>query len=169
MRNDSKSITLPFYITNNLLLVASLIVARGVCKAGLGVDAELATLQNPRLAKLAKEVVDETKKPHWISGFETAGVPIIDWGSGIADGWKGAPYPWDTASGQPNDCDGPGTEPCIFVGPGGNWFDFAWQTKVDEGTTPGPEITWDGNRAMYNIHPLCVVESNGTIAMREEL
>lgn len=135
--------------------------ASGTCKAALSLDAALATLHNPHLASLARQVVEETKKPHWIHGVETAVVTVVNWGEGFIDEWNTA-YPWDSASAQPNDCDGPGTEPCIFVGPSGNWFDFACQPKVAEGTTPGPEITWDGQRSMYNIHPLCVVPYNTT-------
>ena len=133
----------------------------GACKAALSSDATLATLHTPHLASLARSIVEETKKPHWIMGIETAGVDRVNWGEGVTDAWDSQPYPWDHASGQPNDCDGPGTEPCIFVGPAGNWFDFACQAKIANGdedkVTPGPEITWDGSRAMYNIHPLCAV------------
>ena len=48
----------------------------------------------------------------------------IEWGGVVGDEWEGD-YPWDEVSGQPNDCDGVDTEPCIFVGPEGKWFDFA--------------------------------------------
>mmetsp|Transcript_18251 Transcript_18251/g.37956 ORF Transcript_18251/g.37956 Transcript_18251/m.37956 type:complete len:484 (-) Transcript_18251:15-1466(-) len=131
--------------------------AGDVCKVALSPDALLATIHTPMLASLARDVVERTKKPHWIKGIETAGIDTVNWGEGISDTW-GTPYPWDSNSGQPNDCDGPGTEPCIFIGPGGRWFDFACAPKFAEGTTtPGPEITWDGKRAMYNIHPLCAI------------
>lgn len=116
------------------------------------------------------------KVPHWILGTEHANKAFIDWpnmhthGKGMVDEWAstsggsgGHGYPWDVASGQPNDCDGPDSEPCIFVGPNGNWFDFACDRKTAPGTTPGPEITWTtGVRKMYNLHPLCMVQISST-------
>ena len=50
----------------------------------------------------------------------------------------------------------PGSEPCVFVGPAGRWFDFACAAKT-AGTTPGPEITWGGARRMYDLEALCMV------------
>ena len=52
-------------------------------------------------------------------------------------------WPWHVESGQPNDCDGPGTETCMFIGPHGRWFDFACAPKVanrETGVTAGPEV-----------------------------
>ena len=127
-------------------------------------------------------------EPHWILAQEIAGTSAIVWGGASeaaaaeaaaavavaaiasapepelaspstqgADEWGGE-YPWDTRSGQPNDCDGPGSEPCIFVGPGGHWFDFACGPKpAVAGATPGPEITWGDTRRMFSIRPLCSV------------
>merc|ERR1711865_248162 len=68
-------------------------------------------------------------------------------------------WPWHVESGQPNDCDGPGTETCMFIGPHGRWFDFACAPKVanrETGVTAGPEVVWeDGVKREYNVNPLC--------------
>ena len=115
---------------------------------------------------MAAEIVAETAQPHWILGTEHASRAHIDWPGldGGVDEWTDTTgsstgsmdtagsstdsstssqalsqgrYPWDEASSQPNDCDGPDTEPCIFVGPHGKWFDFACEQKTAAGTTPG--------------------------------
>ena len=79
---------------------------------------------------MAKEIVEAVGEPHFILGKEFAGEVKIDWMDDEGEDEWGGQYPWDSGSGQPNDCDGPGTEPCIFVGPGGRFFDFACNRKV---------------------------------------
>jgi alpha-ketoglutarate-dependent taurine dioxygenase len=147
--------------------------ARRMCKFAVDERAELAVLSSPRLAAAAAELVEASGVPHWVGGREDAERPGIAWALGhsgadperaVRDEWpmdaegKRRAYPWHAPSGQPNDCDGPGSEPCMFVGPEGAWFDFACARKTKEGTTPGPEVTWsDGVRRMYNLYPLCQV------------
>eukprot|EP00518_Triparma_eleuthera_P020977 CAMPEP_0197560342 /NCGR_PEP_ID=MMETSP1320-20131121/22966_1 /TAXON_ID=91990 /ORGANISM="Bolidomonas sp., Strain RCC2347" /LENGTH=496 /DNA_ID=CAMNT_0043121881 /DNA_START=61 /DNA_END=1551 /DNA_ORIENTATION=- len=135
--------------------------SREACKMAIDEKADLATLHNKKLAAMAKEIVEEVGEPHWILGKEKAERKQVDWGQ-HDDDWGGDSYPWHSESGQPNDCDGPGSEPCIFVGPGGHWFDFACSRKTTEGTTPGPEITWVKGgvetREMYNLSPLCLID-----------
>ena len=99
----------------------SMAQSREACKMALDERADLATLHNKKLAAMAKEIVEEVGEPHWILGKEKAEWKRVDWGQ-HDDEWGGDSYPWHSESGQPNDCDGPGSEPCIFVGPGGHWF-----------------------------------------------
>ena len=148
--------------------------SRELCKYALDESADLAILPTKELAGMATEIVAETAVPHWILGTEYSNNSFISWPSpsDLVDQWDETGsttsstaasrerYPWHEESGQPNDCDGPDSEPCIFVGPNGKWFDFACERKTAPGTTPGPEITWTtGVRKMYNLHPLCMVDS----------
>ena len=114
---------------------------------------------------LAQAMVSSVGAPHWLDGDDMPN-GIVSWGGEVdaagAEALWGArnkPYPWHTDSGQPNDCDGPGTEPCMFMGPSGRWFDFACASKEvnkTKGVTAGPEITWeDGVRREYRVHPMC--------------
>ena len=126
-----------------------------LCRYHLNENAVLASLRTLEDAELAKEIVGEVGKPHWINGVkEGTSVREIEWGGVVGDEWEGD-YPWDEVSGQPNDCDGVDTEPCIFVGPEGKWFDFASDRKTGEGTT-----RWTRNdlgRGETNVqHPLIV-------------
>ena len=152
------------YIDDGRGLFASLAESRELCKYALHASADLVELPTKALAAMAAELVAETAVPHWILGTENASNPTIEWPNqrgGGPDEWGDGGYPWHEESGQPNDCDGQDSEPCIFVGPEGRWFDFACDRKTAEGTTPGPEITWTtGVRKMYNLHPLCVVDKN---------
>jgi len=150
-------------------------VAEGneLCKGHLHETASLAVLTTSNLAELAGKLVEELHLPHFIHARKHGtGKPEIAWGGEERrdewerDGWE-REYPWHTASGQPNDCDGAGSEPCVFVGPGGRWFDFACGPKTADGTTPGPEITWGEERSMFQIHPLCIVKA-GRVAAKQE-
>lgn len=148
--------------------------SRELCKYAIDETADLAVLPTRALASMATEIVTETQLPHWIFGSDNSPhEKNINWSSltsmpgvttsSFAQNWEDdfvSEYPWDGPSGQPNDCDGPGTEPCMFVGPFGNWFDFACDRKKPP-STPGPEITWtDGKRKMYNLYPLCMVDTH---------
>ncbi|GMH52327.1 hypothetical protein TL16_g01209 [Triparma laevis f. inornata] len=129
-----------------------------LCRGYLHQTASLASLSSKGLAKMATEIVEELRLPHFLNArkFGT-GFSTIRWGSATTeDEWNDA-YPWDDVSGQPNDCDGPGSEPCVFIGPKGRWFDFACNPKRAVGTTPGPEITWGEVREMFDIYSLCQV------------
>ena len=114
--------------------------------------------------------MEQERVPHWVLGREKEGLPVR-WDGRAVDSWPladplGGPnsprqYPWHVPSGQPNDCDGPDSEPCIMVGPRGAWFDFSCERKTRPGTTPGPEIAWaeGGDKVMYNVYPLCQVDA----------
>jgi alpha-ketoglutarate-dependent taurine dioxygenase len=162
-------ISLAQWVEYNGTDFASINEARELCKYAIHETADLAVLPTRELAYMAAELVAETNVPHWIFGTEDAeskriewitlmhspGAPASSFAILVEDDFVGD-YPWDGPSGQPNDCDGPGSEPCIFVGPYGNWFDFACEKK----TSGGPEITWtDGTRKMYQLYPLCIVNS----------
>ena len=137
--------------------------AREACKYALHQEADLASLLNRRRAAMATEIVEQTAVPHYIAARKAGGE--VQWplwqGQAQRDSWRGQ-HPWDFETGQPNDSDGPGSEPCVFVGPHGKWFDFACEPKAstDGATTSGPEITshWTGGvRHMFNVHPLCQI------------
>jgi len=89
-------------------------------------------------------------EPHWIGGIDMPNGHVT-WDDGTEGNlkWNGSDgLPWHHDSGQPNDCDGPGTEPCMFMGPHARWFDFACAPKtkfinskgVEETPTQGPEV-----------------------------
>ncbi|GMH93404.1 hypothetical protein TrVE_jg14348 [Triparma verrucosa] len=128
-----------------------------LCRGYFHQTSSLASLTNKELARMAAEIAEELRMPHFLDARKYGmNKPTIRWGSPTTEDEWNNEYPWDDVSGQPNDCDGPGTEPCIFIGPRGKWFDFACNPKRSEGTTPGPEITW-GEREMFDIAPLCQV------------
>lgn len=65
----------------------------------------------------AYQVVESVLEPHWIGGDN----PNVAIGSTEVTWLDGTPannfLPWDSSSGQPNDCDGPDQpESCIFLG-----------------------------------------------------
>mmetsp|Transcript_151200 Transcript_151200/g.289821 ORF Transcript_151200/g.289821 Transcript_151200/m.289821 type:complete len:128 (-) Transcript_151200:95-478(-) len=112
-------------------------------------------------------IVSTVGMPHWIGGddYPNGHVKWLD-GSDAQERWDpNVSFPWHAPSGQPNDCDGPGSETCMFMGPDSNWFDFACQPKIankTSGVTPGPEIKWDGHeKRMYDIHILCGLSFTG--------
>eukprot|EP00933_Yihiella_yeosuensis_P052852 TRINITY_DN50986_c0_g1_i1.p1 TRINITY_DN50986_c0_g1~~TRINITY_DN50986_c0_g1_i1.p1 ORF type:complete len:580 (+),score=85.28 TRINITY_DN50986_c0_g1_i1:41-1741(+) len=131
--------------------------ARERCRV-LSPKADLAVPSTAARNFAAGNVVSSTSLPHWIAGDDAPNghVTWLD-GSNSSKGWQ----MWHEPSGQPNDCDGPETETCMFMGPNARWFDFACApkaagTSLNKTITPGPEITWeDGVRRMYNIFPLC--------------
>jgi len=149
--------------------------ARRLCRYALSPRADLARLDTPAKVAMATSIVGVTGEPHWLNAYEIdravawLGEPTTategdehEWIEPGKERRKLGDYPWHTDSGQPNDCDGPGSEPCLFVGPGGKWFDFACGPKEasikPDGSvvTPGPEITWtDGTRRMHSVFPLC--------------
>jgi hypothetical protein len=136
-------------------------IAREHCRRTLAPTADLAIPATSRRNKAMGHIVSSVGLPHWIGGddYPNGKVTWLD-GSRDDKGWgSDEPYPWHTPSGQPNDCDGPGTETCMFMGPDAKWFDFACQPKVANstaGVTPGPEIKWDGHqKRMYELYPLC--------------
>ena len=110
----------------------------------------------------ASKVVSAVGSPHWINALNEA-KDHIQW----QDGSPSSSYrPWDAASNQPNDCDGPESpETCVFLGPFGAWFDFACQPKDPAKLTnimngmpadPAPVVLWeDGSREPHNIYSLC--------------
>jgi hypothetical protein len=154
-------------------------LADRTCKI-LSPDASLAMPVTSARNSAAQRVVSAVGCPHWLgaddepNGHVTWSDPVFkDRKQGLPEDigpWENfetAPgWPWHADSGQPNDCDGPGTETCIFMGPNGKWFDFACAAKVpdlEKGRTPGPEITWeDGSRREYDIFPLCGLYIKGT-------
>lgn len=137
--------------------------ARSLCRA-LSPKADLALPMTPQRNKAAQAVASATGVPHWIGGDNTDN-HTVRWLNGIdaQEVWGQAPLPWHHESGQPNDCDGPGSETCMFMGPHGKWFDFACGPKgpitkdgIVSTPTPGPEVTWEnGERQMFNLQPLC--------------
>lgn len=150
----------------------SRITARQQCRRALSPAADLAIPQNPQRNEVMGHIVSSVGMPHWIGGddYPNGHVTWLD-GSSAEDGWgSDASYPWHVPSGQPNDCDGPGTETCMFMGPDAKWFDFACQAKVankTSGVTPGPEIKWNGNeKHMYDIHVLCGLNFAGNEAVQ---
>eukprot|EP00164_Ancoracysta_twista_P019621 GFYU01034608.1.p1 GENE.GFYU01034608.1~~GFYU01034608.1.p1 ORF type:complete len:505 (+),score=148.19 GFYU01034608.1:126-1640(+) len=153
--------------SNHTEYFSSMEDSRRLCRVHVHPYADLATLENPEKAAAAKRLVATTGQPHWLRAREEH--KQVTWldnteSSGSVDDTWGNRYPWHDESGQPNDCDGPQSEPCLFVGAHGKWFDFACQAKTpsDDGkVTAGPEITWDdGSRRMYRIYPLCEVSTS---------
>eukprot|EP00930_Biecheleria_cincta_P069874 TRINITY_DN57553_c0_g1_i1.p1 TRINITY_DN57553_c0_g1~~TRINITY_DN57553_c0_g1_i1.p1 ORF type:complete len:959 (-),score=102.88 TRINITY_DN57553_c0_g1_i1:82-2958(-) len=132
--------------------------ARARCRA-LSPAADLAVPKNPSRNRVLGKVVSTVGLPHWIGGEDSpnGNVTWLD-GSQVNEDWEA---PWHEPSGQPNDCDGPGSETCMFMGPHAKWFDFACQPKVPiagsaKVPTPGPEVTWEDDvRRMYNLYPAC--------------
>mmetsp|Transcript_134835 Transcript_134835/g.262603 ORF Transcript_134835/g.262603 Transcript_134835/m.262603 type:complete len:539 (+) Transcript_134835:39-1655(+) len=128
--------------------------------------ADLAMPTTPMRNTAAGHVVSSVGLPHWLGGVNEQGVHVVWYdGKSASTSWGlDGRLPWHEPSGQPNDCDGPGSEQCMFMGPDAKWFDFACQPKVplSNGTkkvTAGPEITWeDGVRHEYNIYPLCSLD-----------
>jgi len=128
--------------------------------------ADLAMPTTPLRNAAAGHVVSSVGLPHWLGGLNEQGDKVVWYdGKQASDGWgQDSQLPWHEPSGQPNDCDGPGSEQCVFMGPDARWFDFACQPKVPfsdgtKRTTAGPEITWeDGVRREYDIHPLCSLD-----------
>eukprot|EP00040_Diaphanoeca_grandis_P015938 m.81932 g.81932 ORF g.81932 m.81932 type:complete len:509 (-) comp25472_c0_seq2:381-1907(-) len=137
--------------------------ARGACRQLVSPDADLAMPTTPARNNLATSLVDALEEPHWL-GADEFPPRVVHWFDGghmqLNDSdelpWES---PWHLPSGQPNDCDGPGSETCMFIGPNGAWFDFACGPKlVEEGTTQtaGPEVTWrEGYRREFSVFPLC--------------
>ena len=124
--------------------------------ADLGYDGLVHLTTGVRQA-LAARVVDSLGVPHWIGGDDSPN-GVVTWRDGTPH--AGFDAPWHSLSGQPNDCDGPGTETCMFMGPNGKWFDFACAPKVPQEeprVTAGPEIDWhDTNEKVeYSVWPLC--------------
>eukprot|EP00946_MAST-07B_sp_MAST-7B-sp1_P001925 g1925.t1 len=113
--------------------------------------------------KLAARIVDSLGVPHWLGGDDWPN-GVVTWADGTEHSEQLFDTPWHKPSGQPNDRDGPGSETCIFMGPGGNWFDFACHPKTPsptDGITAGPEIDWTTgagqarDKTEYNVWPLC--------------
>lgn len=137
-------------------------MARQRCKV-LAPDADLAVTSDEIRNNAAGRVVSSVGKPHWLGGEDAPNGHVTWVGNVSADGWgASAPLPWHGPSGQPNDCDGPESEKCIFMGPNSRWFDFACGPKTEgvnmynKSVTPGPEVVWeDGIKRMYQIFPLC--------------
>ena len=139
-------------------------VARLEClKQGFEGLAELTTLARHHVAS---SIVEKQQTPHWLGGFDQGETPggTVYWGKSRSSGTlhDSATFqvPWHQPSGQPNDCDGPNSEECMFMG--GNpaaWFDFACGPKVrSENQTVGPEIEWiEGSqiKVEFNVYPLC--------------
>ena len=104
--------------------------------AGYDGLAELNTIERQ---ESATKIVGEITLPHWLGGFDQGESP----GGQIL--WKNAGLhnlfepPWHVPSGQPNDCDGPGSETCMFIGPNGDWFDFACAPKIPSKEDTGHE------------------------------
>jgi hypothetical protein len=122
--------------------------------------------------KLAAKIVDSLGVPHWLGGDDSPN-GVVTWADGSEHSEQQFDTPWHQESGQPNDCDGPGTETCMFMGPGGAWFDFACRPKTPSlagGITAGPEIDWvtgagvPRERIEYSVWPLC----GGNVLEEEE-
>eukprot|EP00928_Gymnodinium_smaydae_P065183 TRINITY_DN48361_c0_g1_i1.p1 TRINITY_DN48361_c0_g1~~TRINITY_DN48361_c0_g1_i1.p1 ORF type:complete len:534 (+),score=59.24 TRINITY_DN48361_c0_g1_i1:51-1604(+) len=136
-------------------------VARQQCRRVLSPSSDLAIPLDRERNTMMGRVVSSVGKPHWIGGDDYPNGHVT-WLNGLdaSEGFgPNASYPWHAPSGQPNDCDGPGSETCMFMGPDAKWFDFACQPKVPNataGVTAGPEIKWNGDeKRMYDIHVLC--------------
>lgn len=133
--------------------------ARQLCR-NLAPDVDLAIPRNVARNQAMGNVVAAVGMPHWLGGVDEPN-GVVSWvdGSFAADHWDDGELPWHGPSGQPNDCDGPGSETCMFMGPDARWFDFACQPKITNetaGITPGPEIVWGSKpKQMYNVHALC--------------
>jgi len=135
----------------------------------------LAVLSTRERQDSAIKILDRISVPHWLGGFDRGPTPggKVHWDntplkSSLHDAFD---PPWHVLSGQPNDCDGPNSEECIFIGPKGAWFDFACAPKTPQEAidasenqkaqlrvTAGPEIEWiEGSKRKieYNVHPLC--------------
>ena len=127
--------------------------------------------------KLAAQIVDSLGVPHWLGGDDSPN-GVVTWSDRTEHSEQLFVTPWHKLSAQPNDCDGPGSETCMFMGPGGAWFDFACRPKtrnVEIGITAGPEIGWVTGagevreKMEYSIWPLCggnvLDEEEGTPAV----
>jgi len=134
----------------------------------------LARLDDHVKWETARSVVLDIKEPHWLGAYNPEGKTIKwfhehavsphpdDMFDDYLDGdmWE-ENYPWHES--QPDDFDGDVLpEKCLFVGPEGNFFDFACEPKTKHkysGDAVGPVIQWDANdpesKRMYKIFPLC--------------
>jgi len=104
--------------------------AGDMCRYHLDSSADVARINTLEKGRLGRELVEEVGSPHWMGGRKegTGKDLIIDWSFGLEGGdfdgtdeyvSTGTPYPWHQPSGQPNDCDGPGSEPCLHRRGGG--------------------------------------------------
>lgn len=100
--------------------------------AGYDGLAELNTIERQ---ESATKIVREITLPHWLGGFDQ-GNQVLWKNAGLHNQVLFKP-PWH--AGQPNDCDGPGSETCMFIGPNGDWFDFACAPKIPSKKDTGHE------------------------------
>lgn len=135
--------------------------ARERCRI-LSPHADLGVPSTPERNQAAGLVVASVERPHWIGGWDEPNghVTWLDGSSPDMAVWE--ELPWHKPSSQPNDCDGPESERCMFMGPDARWFDFACRPKqagvnrYNQTVTPGPVVTWrEGLRRQFNIYPLC--------------
>lgn len=127
--------------------------ARKHCRR-INKHADLAVLPTVEWNEFARDIITCKGVPHWLNARNPEGQDVY-W-NGHLQG-KSEFTLWDSASQQPNDCDG--SEECVIIGPYGHWFDFSCGPKTKEGSDPGPVMTWEnGERKMFNIYPLCGVE-----------
>lgn len=158
-------VSLAKYVDYELGKFDSRDASRRLCKYALHPEADLVSISTLSLNMMATSLIRETAVPHWINANEEN--HKITWLDGSVDEWSH--HPWHVESGQPNDCSGPGSEPCVFIGPGGQWFDFACAPKTSPDDTPGPEITWTtGKRRMYNVYPMCQLSANTFVVSKEK-
>jgi len=137
-------------------------IARQRCKL-LSPDADLAIPSSEERNLAAGHIVSSVAQPHWLGGDDGPNGRVTWLDESNVAGWgTNVKLPWHEPSGQPNDCDGPDSEKCMFMGPDSKWFDFSCSPKVpgvnmyNKTITPGPEVVWeDGIKRMYNIFPLC--------------
>jgi hypothetical protein len=148
-------------------------MARQKCKI-LSPDADLAVPSSLERNSAAGRVVSSVGHPHWLGGNDSPNGHVTWLDKSGAIGWgANTDLPWHSPSGQPNDCDGPESEKCIFMGPDSKWFDFACGPKdpginvYNKTVTPGPEVLWeDGIKRMYRIYPLCGLVLHSSEALR---
>lgn len=133
----------------------------------------LVDIKNKERNNLARRIVDALGVPHWLGGDDMPN-GVVTWSDGTEHSEQRFDTPWHIQSNQPNDCDGPGSETCVFMGPEGAWFDFACAPKTPQKEpriTAGPEIHWimhagrQRQKIEYSIWPLCggnVLEGGGS-------
>ena len=138
--------------------------------------ADLAVLHTAQRNEAAARLVSRLREPHYLLADNPSVGADVSWLDGSRQEEGFAP-PWDTLSGQPNDCTGPASETCVFLGPRASWFDFpcapydpsvSFHQTTGEPATPGPEITWeDGSRREHNVAPLCQISFGSDRSVEE--